>query len=70
MLVTDKDFVRFPALYLDKVKVESVHITKDGCTIAILAKPSNSPITDSLLGLLKDTGVKSADDIKAMKVGI
>ena len=70
MQVTVKEFVDFPALYLEKADVESVYITKDGQTIAVLAKPSSSPITDSLLGLLKDTGLKSNDDIKSMKVGI
>jgi hypothetical protein len=70
MHVTAIDFIKTPALYLDKVEDETVLITKNGNTIAVLAKPKNTPISDSLLGLLKDTGIKNANDIKAMKVGI
>jgi hypothetical protein len=66
MHVTGREFIESPALYLDKVETGSVQIIKDGRTIAILAKPSNTPISDSLVGLLKDSGISSA----AMKVGI
>jgi len=69
MLVTDTDFINAPALYLDKARVEAVYIIKDGHTIAVLDKPSNTPIADSLLGILKDAGIKGIADIKAMKVG-
>ncbi len=31
-------------------------------------KPDDTPISNSLLGLLKDTGIKSADDIKDDKI--
>ena len=64
MLITDREFIKSPALYLDVVEAESVQIIKDGR----LAKPSETPIADSLLGLLKGTGINSIDDIKAMKV--
>ena len=68
MLITDREFIKSPALYLDVVEAESVQIIKDGRAIAVLAKPSETPIADSLLGLLKGTGINSIDDIKAMKV--
>jgi len=65
MHVSVREFVESPALYLDKIEDGSVQIVKDGHTIAILSKPSSTPIADSLLGLLKDAGITSADDIKA-----
>ena len=70
MLITDREFIQSPALYLEKAEVESVQIMRDGRTIAVLTKPSETPITDSLLGLLKDSGINGVDDIKAMKVGL
>ncbi|MDR0310293.1 MAG: hypothetical protein LBJ21_01785 [Acidobacteriota bacterium] len=70
MYVSAVDFIKSPDFYLDKVVDESVLITKDGRTIAVLEKPGSTPIADSLLGLLKDTGIKCADDIKAMMTGI
>ena len=70
MIVPDIEFIKAPALYLNKVKAENILITKDGQTIAVLHKPSSTPISDSLLGLLKETGIKDRDDIKAMKVGL
>jgi len=70
MHVSIREFVESPALYLDKIEAGNVQIVKDGLTIAILSKPSSTPIADSLLGLLKGTGITSADDIKAVKVGL
>jgi len=70
MHVSVREFVKSPALYLEKIENERVQIVKDGHIIAILSKPSCTPIADSLLGLLKDAGITSADDIKAMKVGV
>ena len=70
MHVSVREFVGSPAMYLDKIEDGSVQIVKDGHTIAILSKPSSTPIADSLLGLLKDAAITSADDIKAMKVGV
>ena len=69
MHVAVRDFLKSPALYLEKVEAENVQITKDGQIIAMLVKPSSTPIADSLLGLLKDTGITGVDDIKALKVG-
>jgi hypothetical protein len=68
--VSAVDFINSPALYLDKVNAETVIITKDERTIAVLAKPSGTPVTDSLLGILKGSGIKNAADIKAMRTGI
>jgi len=70
MQVSVIDFIGSPALYLDKVRDSVVTIIKDGSPIAILAKPQSTPITDSLLGLLKDSGIKDKNDIKAMRTGV
>ena len=70
MQVSTVDFIKSPAFYLDKIVDEPVDIIKDGYTIAVLEKPCGTPIADSLLGLLKDTGIKCADDIKAIRMGI
>ena len=70
MQVSAVDFIKSPAHYRDKVFDEPVDITRDGCTIAVLKKPGGTPIADSLLGLLKGTGINCADDIKAIRTGI
>ena len=70
MQVSAIAFVKSPSVYLDQVDIEPVRIVRDGRTIAILAKPSTSetPVTDSLLGLLKGAGIRSTKDIKALRV--
>ena len=70
MQVAAVDFIKSPALYLEKVGLETVHITKEGRTIAVLEQPSGTPITDSLLGLLRGMDIKDTDDIKAMRTGV
>jgi len=70
MQVPVVDFIKSPALYLGKIDAENVLITKDGRTIAVLAKPSTTPVADSLLGILKGAGVKNADDIKTARLGV
>ena len=70
MQVSAVDFIKSPALYLDRVRYSAVTIIKDGSPIAVLAKPDDTPIADSLLGLLKDSGIKSKEDIKAMRTGV
>jgi len=70
MLVASADFIKSPALYLDRVGVESVTITKEGREIAVLTSPRASPISDSLLGLLKGMDIKSVNDIKDMRLGL
>ncbi len=68
MQVSAVEFIKSPAIYLEKVGMENVLITREGRTIAVLAKPSDTPITDSLVGLLKGSGIKGAEDIKAMRL--
>ena len=70
MQVSVAEFIRSPAIYLERVDDGTVIITKDGRTIAVLTKPNNTPVTDSLLGILKGSGISSADDIKAMRTGV
>jgi len=70
MQVSAIEFINSPAFYLDKVKDSVVTIIKDGSPIAVLAKPTDTPLADSLIGLLKDSSIKSKDDIKAMRMGI
>jgi len=70
MQVSDVDFIKSPSIYLDKVRDSVVTIIKDGSPIAVLVKPSDTPITDSLLGLLKDSGIQDKEDIKAMRLDI
>ena len=57
MNVSIAEFVRSPAVYLDKIGDETVTIIKDGLAIAVLTKPSATPIADGLLGIL-NTGAK------------
>jgi len=68
MQVSAVDFIEKPALYLDKAQSEVVTIIKDGDVVAVLSRPDYAPITDGLLGILKDSGIKNKDDMKAMKV--
>jgi hypothetical protein len=63
------DFINSPALYLEKVNDESVVITEKGHDIAMLTKPSKTPISDSLVGLLKGSGIKNMRDIKKLRLG-
>ena len=68
MQVTVNEFIKSPALYISKVTSSAVTIIEDGQPIAVLIKPDNTPISDGLLGLLKNSGVKNKDDIKTMRV--
>ena len=70
MQVASADFIRSPALYLDKVGVEPVTITNEGREIAVLTKPRATPVSDSLLGLLKDADIASVSAIKDMRLGL
>ena len=69
MNVSAIDFIKSPSLYLEKVKDSAITIIQDGNPIAVLAKPDATPITDSLLGLLKDSGIKGKEDIREMRLG-
>ena len=72
MQVPVNDFIKTPSIYLDKLDIESIFIIKDNQTIAVLTKPDNTPLEDSLVGLFKDAGIEieNFDDIKAMRTGI
>ena len=69
MQVTVNDFIKSPALYISKVANAAVIIVENGQPIAVLIKPDITPISDSLLGLLNNSGVKNKDDIKDMRTG-
>ena len=69
MQITANEFIKSPAIYLDRAMNSTIYITKDGQTIAVLAKPDSTPISNSLLGLFADTGIENSDDIKAMRTG-
>ena len=70
MQITAVEFIQSPAMYLDKVRDSVVTIIRDGIPIAVLAKPTDTPLTDSLLGLLKDSDVRTKEDIKVMRTGV
>ena len=38
--------------------------------VTVLAKPDETPITNSLLGILKDSGITNKSDIKTMRTGV
>ncbi|MCL2182128.1 MAG: hypothetical protein FWB85_01485 [Chitinispirillia bacterium] len=70
MKVASADFIKSPALYLGRVGTEPVTITEEGREVAVLTKPRGTPITDSLLGLLKGEDIESVDAIKDMRLGV
>jgi len=70
MRVSAGEFIKSPALYLEKIAVEPVYIIQDGQDIAVLAKPSKTPLTDSLIGILKGADVSDVEDIRKMRLGV
>jgi hypothetical protein len=70
MQVTDVDFINEAARYLEKLADEPIHITRNGRKFAVLAKQPETPLTDRLVGILKDSGITCADDIKKMRLGV
>ena len=70
MRISASEFIKNPTLYLEKIAIEPVHIIQDGQDIAILAKPSKTPLTDGLIGILKGADVSDVDDIRKMRLGI
>lgn len=70
MQVTVNDFIKSPSFYLEQAAEKSIHIVKEDEVIAVLTKPSQIPITDSLLGILSDADIKDKSDIKAMRLGL
>ena len=69
MQVSTENFINSPAIYLEKARDSIVTIIKDGNPIAVLSRPIDTPIANNLLGLLKDSGINSKDDIRAMRTG-
>ena len=70
MRIADIDFVKCPAEYLDKLNLEPIHITRNGQEYAILSKPGKTPITDSLVGILKGIDITNSEDIKKMRLDV
>lgn len=70
MRVADVDFINNPAQYLDRLNTETIFITRDGQEYAVLNKSTKTPISDSLIGILKGADITKLDDIKKMRLGI
>ena len=70
MRVSSGEFIKSPAKYLERIAIEPVYIIQDGRDIAVLTKPSKTPLTDSLIGILKGADVSDVDDIKKMRLGV
>jgi len=70
MEVAVVDFIKSPQTYLDRIINGSIFIMRENRPIAVLSRPSDTPISDSLLGVLKDSGVRDIDDIKAERLGV
>jgi hypothetical protein len=68
--VADVDFINSAAQYIEKLADEPIHITRNGQDIAVLARPSKTSLTDRLVGILKDSGITCADDIKKRKMHV
>jgi hypothetical protein len=69
MRVSDVDFIKNTAEYLDQLNREPILITRDDREYAILSKPTETPITDSLAGILKGADIAKLEDIKKMRLG-
>ena len=70
MRIADIDFIKSPAEYLDKLDLEPILITRNGHEYAVLSKSIKTPITDSLVGILKGIDITSSADIKKMRLGV
>ncbi|MDR2180229.1 MAG: hypothetical protein LBP21_07960 [Synergistaceae bacterium] len=70
MRVADVDFIKNPAEYLNQLSGEPIFITRDDREYAVLSKPTETPITDSLAGILKGADISSLEDIKKMRMGL
>ena len=67
--VSAGEFISSPARYLETIQNETVVITDKGQDIAMLTRPDKTPISDSLVGILKGSGVNSMQDIKRLRLG-
>jgi hypothetical protein len=70
MRVADIDFIKKTAEYLDRLDREPIFITRDDREYAVLSKSTETPITDSLVGILKGADIASLEDIKKMRLGM
>ena len=70
MRIAEIEFIKSTAEYLDKLDMEPIHITRSGQEYAVLSKATNTPITDSLIGILKDADITSLEDIKKQRLGV
>ena len=62
MRVADVEFIKSTAEYLDKLDMEPICITRDGQEYAVLSKPTKTPFTDSLVGILKGADIESLEE--------
>ena len=75
-LILDTDTLPTPlSQLLNTDKVRALVLNGEIRLVPILgslspSKPSDTPIADALLGVLKNSDIKSADDIKAMRLGV
>ena len=70
MRIADIEFIKSPAEYLDKLGTEPIYITRDGQEYAVISKTAKTPITDSLIGILKGADITTLEDIKKMRLGV
>ena len=70
MRIADIEFIKSTADYLDKLNIEPIYITRDGQEYAVLSKSTKTPMTDSLVGILKGADIASMEDIKKMRLGV
>ena len=70
MHIADIEFIKSTSEYLDKLDIEPIYITRNGQEYAVLSKSTKTPITDSLIGILKGADITSLDDIKKMRLGV
>jgi hypothetical protein len=68
MRIADVDFIKNTAEYLDQLNGEPILITRDDREYAVLSKPAETPITDSLAGILEGVDITSLEDIKKMRL--
>jgi hypothetical protein len=70
MHVADVDFIKNPAEYLNQLNRGPILIIRDDQEYAVLSKLTETPITDSLAGILNGADITSMEDIKNMRLGM
>ena len=58
-----------PEIICRRIRVDKVRVRETNGVISLIPVSKATPIADSLVGLLKSTGVKNTDDIKDMRLG-